>query len=125
VSIKEVSTLGLFGDYAFKEKRESISYLDMAKSMFSSDGGLIEEISKYLHNRKVQRNMPKKKAWEYQLKLLEKVPKEQRANQVHRATERGWMAIAFEDTAKYVNKNIDTSVKRTKANNNNIVDIGF
>ena len=117
--------MGLFGDYAFKEKRESISCLDMAKSMFFSDGGLIEEISKYLHNRKVQRNMPKKKAWECQLKLLEKVPKEQRANQVHRATERGWMAIAFEDNTKYSNKNIDTSVKRTKANNNNIVDIGF
>ena len=97
----------------------------MAKSMFSSDGGLIEEISKYLHNRKVQRNMPKKKAWEYQLKLLEKVPKEQRANQVHRATERGWMAIAFEDTNKYTNKNIDTSVRRTKVDKNDILEQGF
>ena len=117
--------LGLFGDYAFKEKKESISCLDMAKSMFSDDVKLIKELSNYLHNRKVQRNMPKKKAWDDQLKLLEKVPKEQRANQVHRATERGWMAIAFEDTNKYANKNIDTSVKRTKVNKNDIVEQGF
>lgn len=113
--------LGLFGDYAFKEKKETVSCLDMAKSMFSDDAKLIKEISNYLHDRKSQKNMPRKKAWECQLKLLDKVPKEQRANQVHRATERGWMAIAFEDT----NRNVDTSVKRTKVDSNNIVDIGF
>ena len=117
--------LGLFGDYAFKEKKETVSCLDMAKSTFSDDVKLIKELSNYLHNRKSQRNMPRKKAWECQLKLLEKVPKEQRANQVHRATERGWMAIAFEDTNKYTNKNIDTSVKRTKVNENDIVEQGF
>ena len=70
--------LGLFGDYAFKEKKETVSCLDMAKSMFYNDVKLIRELSNYLHNRKLQRNMPKKKAWEYQLKLLEKVPKEQK-----------------------------------------------
>ena len=35
------------------------------------------------------------------------------------------MAIAFEDTNKYTNKNIDTSVKRTKVNKNDIVEQGF
>ena len=117
--------LGLFGDYAFKEKKETVSCLDMAKSMFYNDVKLIRELSNYLHNRKLQRNMPRKKAWECQLKLLEKVPKEQRANQVHRATERGWMAIAFEDNTKYSNKNIDTSVRRTKVDKNDIVEQGF
>ena len=62
--------LGLFGDYAFKEKKETVSCLGMAKSMFSDDVKLIKELSNYLHNRKSQRNMPRKKAWECQLKLL-------------------------------------------------------
>lgn len=113
--------MGLFGEYAFKEKKEKVTCLDMAKSMFSNDNKLIEEISKYLKNRKAQKNMPRVKAWECQLTLLEKVPAEQRAGQVHRATERGWMAIAFEST----NTTVDTSVKRTKVNKDNIVEIGF
>jgi hypothetical protein len=117
--------LGLFGNYEFNKKKENISCLDMTKSMFPDDMNLIKEIGNYLRNRKIKKNMPKKKAWECQLKLLEKVPKEQRANQVHRATERGWMAIAFEDSNKYTNKSIDTSVTRNKANENNIVDIEF
>ena len=117
--------MGLFGDSLKKSKRDNVSCLDLTRAMFPTDTKLIAEINSYLFARKKQKNMPKKKAWECQLKLLEKLPKEQRASQVHRATERGWMAIAFDNENTYVNRNIDASVKREKSKVEDILDIEF
>lgn len=113
--------MGLFGDFTITETRKRVkpTLIDMAVSRFSDDRQLIEEIKLYLRSRKEQRNMPSKVSWEMQLTLLEKVPMQKRANQVHTATIRGWRQIAYED-----NKS-DGVTRANKTPQLNIVDKGF
>ena len=49
--------------------------------------------------------MPSSKSWTIQLNLLKNLPDSRRIHQVKKATERGWRAVAFEETSSTVSRN--------------------
>ena len=88
-----------------KKKENSISLMEIAMSMFKGNQELIDCLSAYLQGRKRERAMPTSKSWTVQLNLLKNLPDSRRIHQVKKATERGWRAVAFEETSPTVNRN--------------------
>ena len=88
-----------------KKKENSISLMEIAMSMFKGNQELIDCLSAYLQGRKKERAMPTSKSWTVQLNLLKNLPDSRRIYQVKRATERGWRAVAFEETSPTVSRN--------------------
>ena len=88
-----------------KKKENSISLMEIAMSMFKGNQELIDCLSAYLQGRKKERAMPSSKSWTIQLNLLKNLPDSRRIYQVKKATERGWRAVAFEETSPTVNRN--------------------
>lgn len=88
-----------------KKKENSISLMEIAMSMFKGNQELIDCLSAYLQGRKKERAMPTSKSWTIQLNLLKNLPDSRRIHQVKKATERGWRAVAFEETSPTVNRN--------------------
>ena len=104
-----------------QKQSKKLSLIDMAKAKFNDDTSLIDEISKYLQFRRQSRNYPTRISWDMQLSLLEKVPRNERVNCVHRSTVCGYRSIVFEN-----NVNVSNSVTRTHINDStNIVNKGF
>lgn len=88
-----------------KKKENSISLMEVTMSMFKGNQELIDCLSAYLQGRKKERAMPSSKSWTVQLNLLKNLPDSRRIHQVKKATERGWRAVAFEETSPTVNRN--------------------
>ena len=87
-----------------KKKENSISLMEIAMSMFKGNQELIDCLSAYLQGRKKERAMPTSKSWAVQLNLLKNLPDSRRIYQVKKATERGWRAVAFEETSPTVSR---------------------
>ena len=92
-------------DVRKKKKESSISLMEIAMRMFKGNQELIDCLSTYLQGRKKERAMPNSKSWTVQLNLLKNLPDSRRIYQVKKATERGWRAVAFEETSPTVSRN--------------------
>ena len=79
--------------------------MEIAMSMFKGNQELIDCLSAYLQGRKKERAMPTSKSWTVQLNLLKNLPDSRQIYQVKKATERGWRAVAFEETSPTVSRN--------------------
>lgn len=79
--------------------------MEIAMSMFKGNQELIDCLSAYLQGRKRERAMPTSKSWTVQLNLLKNLPDSRQVYQVRKATERGWRAVAFEETSPTVSRN--------------------
>ena len=98
--------MALFSYDNRKEKKEnSISLMEIAMSMFKGNQEIIDCLSAYLQGRKKERAMPTSKSWTVQLNLLKNLPDSRQVYQVRKATERGWRAVAFEETSPTVSRN--------------------
>ena len=101
-----------------KKVKSKESLFEMAEKRFFGDKELLSEIDKYLKSRKAQKNYPTRVSWEMQLKLLKKIPEQQRAQSVRRSTLNGYRQIAYEQ------KSIDT-LKLEKADLSKVSNISF
>lgn len=79
--------------------------MEIAMSMFKGNQELIDCLATYLQHRRKERAMPSSKSWTIQLNLLKNLPESRRIYQVKKATERGWRAVAFEETSPMISRN--------------------
>lgn len=112
-----------------KQQKHRPSLLEMAEKEFLGDDALIEEIKKYLLSRRASRNYPTRVSWEMQLKLLKKIPKQQRVQSVRRSTLNGYRQIAFDTTSSYTSNTYNTgenlTFSKSDSHKHNISKIGF
>ena len=114
--------LGLFSINKPKAKKKE-SLTDIIDKTFE-DVGLRNGLRDYLKTRRAHRNVPSIESWKVQLKLLQKVPECNRIKQVHNAIDRGWRAVAFENSYSS-NKTYNSEVTRKKVDKRNIVEQCF
>ena len=113
-----------------KQQKHKPSLLEMAEKEFLGDDVLIEEIKKYLLSRRASRNYPTRVSWEMQLKLLKKIPEQQRVQSVRRSTLNGYRQIAFDTTSSsYTSNTYNTgenlTFSKSDSHKHNISKIGF
>ena len=82
-----------------------MSLMEITKVIFKGNQELINCLATYLQCRRKERAMPSSKSWTIQLNLLKNLPDSRRIYQVKKATERGWRAVAFEETSPAVSRN--------------------
>ena len=91
--------------YEQKKQEKSMSLMEITKVIFKGNQELINCLAIYLQCRRKERAMPSSKSWTIQLNLLKNLPDSRRIYQVKKATERGWRAVAFEETSPTVSRN--------------------
>ena len=91
--------------YQQKKQEKSMSLMEITKVIFKGNQELINCLAIYLQYRRKERAMPSSKSWTIQLNLLKNLPDSRRIYQVKKATERGWRAVAFEETSPTVSRN--------------------
>ena len=91
--------------YQQKKQKKSMSLMEITKVIFKGNQELINCLAIYLQCRRKERAMPSSKSWTIQLNLLKNLPDSRRIYQVKKATERGWRAVAFEETSPTVSRN--------------------
>ena len=91
--------------YHQKKQEKSMSLMEITKVIFKGNQELINCLAIYLQCRRKERAMPSSKSWTVQLNLLKNLPDSRRIYQVKKATERGWRAVAFEETSPTVSRN--------------------
>ena len=91
--------------YEQKKQEKSMSLMEITKVIFKGNQELINCLAIYLQCRRKERAMPSSKSWTIQLNLLKNLPDLRRIYQVKKATERGWRAVAFEETSPTVSRN--------------------
>ena len=91
--------------YEQKKQEKSMSLMEITKVIFKGNQELINCLATYLQYRRKERAMPSSKSWTIQLNLLKNLPDSRRIYQVKKATERGWRAVAFEETSPTVSRN--------------------
>lgn len=82
-----------------------MSLMEITKVIFQGNQELINCLATYLQHRRKERAMPSSKSWTVQLNLLKNLPDSRQIYQVKKATERGWRAVAFEETSPMVSRN--------------------
>ena len=82
-----------------------MSLIEITKVIFKGNQELINCLATYLQCRRKERAMPSSKSWTVQLNLLKNLPDSRQIYQVKKATERGWRAVAFEETSPTVSRN--------------------
>ena len=97
-------SMALFS-YEQKKQEKSMSLMEITKVIFKGNQELINCLATYLQCRRKERAMPSSKSWTIQLNLLKNLPDSRRIYQVKKATERGWRAVAFEETSPAVSRN--------------------
>ena len=97
-------SMALFS-YKQKKQEKSMSLMEITKVIFKGNQELINCLATYLQYRRKERAMPSSKSWTIQLNLLKNLPDSRRIYQVKKATERGWRAVAFEETSPTVSRN--------------------
>ena len=91
--------------YQQKKQEKSMSLMEITKVIFKGNQELINCLATYLQYRRKERAMPSSKSWTIQLNLLKNLPDSRQIYQVKKATERGWRAVAFEETSPTVSRN--------------------
>lgn len=91
--------------YEQKKQEKSMSLMEITKVIFKGNQELINCLATYLQCRRKERAMPSSKSWTIQLNLLKNLPDSRQIYQVKKATERGWRAVAFEETSPTVSRN--------------------
>ena len=91
--------------YQQKKQEKSMSLMEITKVIFKGNQELINCLAIYLQCRRKERAMPSSKSWTVQLNLLKNLPDSRQIYQVKKATERGWRAVAFEETSPTVSRN--------------------
>ena len=91
--------------YKQKKQEKSMSLMEITKVIFKGNQELINCLATYLQYRRKERAMPSSKSWTIQLNLLKNLPDSRQIYQVKKATERGWRAVAFEETSPTVSRN--------------------
>ena len=91
--------------YHQKKQEKSMSLMEITKVIFKGNQELINCLATYLQCRRKERAMPSSKSWTVQLNLLKNLPDSRQVYQVRKATERGWRAIAFENSTPTVSRN--------------------
>lgn len=91
--------------YKQKKQEKSMSLMEITKVIFKGNQELINCLATYLQYRRKERAMPSSKSWTVQLNLLKNLPDSRQIYQVKKATERGWRAVAFEETSPTVSRN--------------------
>ena len=91
--------------YEQKKQEKSMSLMEITKVIFKGNQELINCLAIYLQCRRKERAMPSSKSWTIQLNLLKNLPDSRQIYQVKKATERGWRAVAFEETSPTVSRN--------------------
>lgn len=91
--------------YEQKKQEKSMSLMEITKVIFKGNQELINCLATYLQYRRKERAMPSSKSWTVQLNLLKNLPDSRQIYQVKKATERGWRAVAFEETSPTVSRN--------------------
>ena len=91
--------------YQQKKQEKSMSLMEITKFIFKGNQELINCLAIYLQCRRKERAMPSSKSWTIQLNLLKNLPDSRQIYQVKKATERGWRAVAFEETSPTVSRN--------------------
>ena len=91
--------------YHQKKQEKSMSLMEITKVIFKGNQELINCLAIYLQCRRKERAMPSSKSWTIQLNLLKNLPDSRQIYQVKKATERGWRAVAFEETSPMVSRN--------------------
>ena len=91
--------------YQQKKQEKSMSLMEITKVIFKDNQELINCLATYLQHRRKERTMPSSKSWTIQLNLLKNLPDSRQIYQVKKATERGWRAVAFEETSPTVSRN--------------------
>ena len=91
--------------YEQKKQEKSMSLMEITKVIFKGNQELINCLATYLQYRRKERAMPSSKSWTIQLNLLKNLPDSRQIYQVKKATERGWRAVAFEETSPTVSRN--------------------
>ena len=91
--------------YQQKKQEKSMSLMEITKVIFKGNQELINCLAIYLQCRRKERAMPSSKSWTIQLNLLKNLPDSRQIYQVKKATERGWRAVAFEETSPTVSRN--------------------
>lgn len=91
--------------YEQKKQEKSMSLMEITKVIFQGNQELINCLATYLQCRRKERAMPSSKSWTIQLNLLKNLPDSRQIYQVKKATERGWRAVAFEETSPTVSRN--------------------
>ena len=97
-------SMALFS-YEQKKQEKSMSLMEITKVIFKGNQELINCLATYLQCRRKERAMPSSKSWTIQLNLLKNLPDSRQIYQVKKATERGWRAVAFEETSPTVSRN--------------------
>ena len=97
-------SMALFS-YEQKKQEKSMSLMEITKVIFKGNQELINCLAIYLQCRRKERAMPSSKSWTIQLNLLKNLPDSRQIYQVKKATERGWRAVAFEETSPTVSRN--------------------
>lgn len=84
-------------DISKKEKpKKDLTLLEIAKSKFGDDKLLMKEIEAFLKVCRQKRFFPTKTSWIAQCELLERIPKVQRVQMVHRSVLNGYRQMAYE-----------------------------
>lgn len=96
--------MSLFGTYtAINTPKKKVTLVEICNLEFPNDSELQDVLKEYLVMRKKERNMPSSKSWTCQMRLLKQMPDYRRVGQVKRAIERGWRAVAYDNSDKQSN----------------------
>ena len=110
-------------DLPKKEKpKDKLTLLEIAEEKFGDDIALMKEIEDFLKVCRQKRFYPTKISWIAQCELLEKIPKIDRVQMVHRSVMCGYRQMAYEQN----NNRPQESVTRKKVDKNKIrKDLSF
>ena len=105
-----------------EKPKKDLTLLEIAESKFGDDKALMKEIQEFLRVCRQKRFYPTKISWIAQCELLEKIPKVERVQMVHRSVMCGYRQMAYEQN----NNRPQESVTRKKVDKNKIrKDLSF
>lgn len=103
-----------------EKKAKKPTLRELAEEKFGDDRKLIMHLEMFLKEWADKKQLPTTLAWNMQLQLLEKFPKEERVKQVVSSIMKGYRAIAYEDNLKKYNESLK-EVSREKEDEKEIV----
>jgi len=108
--------MGLFNIPKQEKPKKNLTLLEIAESKFGDDRALMKEIKDFLKVCRQKRFYPTKISWIAQCELLEKIPKIERVQMVHRSVMCGYRQMAYEQN----NNRPQESVTRKKQDESKI-----
>lgn len=112
--------MSLFNIQTQEKPKKNLTLLEIAESKFGEDKALMKEIEAFLRVCRQKRFFPTTISWIAQCELLEKIPKIERVQTVHRSVLNGYRQMAYE------NKQDTPTITRKKADESKIrKDLSF